>query len=112
MYEQYRVGRKPILRELTEDGVGIVYVNSNSSISIDLLAELLDRMLAVITELDEEDTITTENFYFPDEWESMSNGLRRLLGMGVVFLVTTGRVPLTCVNPTHSGTKKYRVSAL
>ena len=112
LYCLYRAGRKPILQELSEDGVGTVKLNDNSCISVDRLVDLFDRVLAVITELDEEDTVTTEDFYFPEEWELLSNGTRRLLGMGLVFLVTTGRVPLTCVNPNKSGTKKYQISTV
>ena len=112
MYVLYRAGRKPILQELSADGAGTVNLNRNSCISVDRLADLYDRVSAVITELEEEDAVTTEDFYFPEEWESLSNSTRRLLGMGLVFLVTTERVPLTCVNPNKPGTKKYQISTV
>jgi len=112
IYALYRYGRKPIFVELAEDGVERIHLNGRSSIAVDRLEDLLNRALVVITALDDEDTVTTEDFYFPEEWESKTNSIRRLLGMGLVFLVTTGRVPLTCVNPTKPGTKKYRIREL
>ena len=112
LFALYQIGHKPILQELSDDGSGTVFLNDESCISVERLTDLFDRVLAVTAEIDATEIVTTADFYFEDEWESLSNSTRRLLGMGLVSLVRRGLVPLTCLNPSRSGTKKYRLKTL
>ena len=106
---EYAPGRTPVIRETTEGMTDQVTLSNGKLISKALLTELQNRVALVIPFQDDAFEYKTEHFFRWIEWADLSNDWRRLLGMGLAYLVNHGLVLLRCINPHKSGTRIYRV---
>ena len=105
---EYAPGQRPVFHDLSESSRGYRRLGNRTLISVDRLIELQERVQLTARNKAASKEIRTEFLFRPDEWIVKDNHERRLLGMGLAYLVNHGLAELKCINPHKSGTRIYR----
>ena len=105
---EYPAGQCPIIKVCGEHYRDYATLANGSRIPTEWLDGLTQRLIALAPKTRSKTVILTKPLYPDHEWVNFLHRKKCLLGMGLAYLVNSGLVPLTCINPDKSGIRKYQ----
>ena len=105
---EYPAGQLPIIKVCGEHYRDYLPLANGSRIPTEWIDGLTQRLIALAPTTRGKTVILTKLLYPDHEWANFLHRKKCLLGMGLAYLVNSGLVPVTCINPDKSGSRKYQ----